>query len=112
MSEDNVFLAIVDYGLARDVTNIKDLPGCWESQVDDQWWFALNPHKEPMECSRKTTVPPITAYLEFNGWPAGLFDPDGGCIAAGDIANRDTFLAALQIDQTEIPPSKVTGQGG
>src|SRR5690606_36734581 len=29
-------------------------------------------------------IPPFTASIEFNGWPAGLIDPAGGVIAAGE----------------------------
>lgn len=41
---------------------------------------------------------PIQAKLKFNGWPAGIIDPRGGIIAAGEAANEDTFIAAIETD--------------
>ena len=92
----DIFVAITEYALRQGVTNIKDLPRCWECQIDSQWWIALNGHPEPTLCSRKVKVRPFTAYLEFNGWPAGDVDPYGGIIAAGTLANEDNLLAALK----------------
>ena len=40
----------------------------------------------------------IQAAIKFNGWPAGIIDPQGGIIAAGDVANEDTFIAAIEAD--------------
>lgn len=34
--------------------------------------------------------------IEFNGWPAGVASGAGGIIAAGELANEETFVAALQ----------------
>ena len=39
----------------------------------------------------------VGKYVEYNGFPAGLLTPMGdGCIAAGEAANEDTFIAALR----------------
>lgn len=78
------------------VSNIVAQPGCWEHQIDDRWWMAVNPHKEPTACSKGADVPAMSAVLEFNGWPAGIIDPFGGIIAAGAAANEDTLIAALK----------------
>ena len=59
--------------------------------VDDRWVVKVNGHREQVE-----SVPPFSALLEFNGWPAGIIDPFGGTIAAGELANEDTFIAAME----------------
>ena len=83
---------------------INQFPGCWELQIDDEWWVAINGHGE----ARKTATtprggiegehdcPPFTALLYYNGWPAGVFDPYGGVCAAGEGANEDTLVAAIR----------------
>ncbi len=40
----------------------------------------------------------LQAKLKFNGWPAGIIDPAGGIIAAGEAANEDAFIAAIEAD--------------
>ena len=70
--------------------------GCWEHQIDEQWWCAVNGHKEEMECSHGGKVPSYSALIEFNGWPAGIIDPFGGIVAAGTVANEDSFIAAVE----------------
>jgi len=89
------FLKICELGHALGMRNIKDLPGCWEHQVDDHWWIATNAHRESIRCSKDIEVPSCSTYIEFNGWPAGIITPAGGQIAAGEAANEDAFLAAL-----------------
>lgn len=47
-------------------------------------------------------IPPFTASIEFNGWPAGLVDPAGGVIAAGELANEDTFIEAARAEIARV----------
>jgi hypothetical protein len=76
---------------------LNEIVGCWEVKVDARWWLACNGHKEPLVCSRGVTVQPFTFYVEYNGWPAGVFYVDGeGQFAAGNGANVETFVAALE----------------
>ena len=70
-------------------------PDCWVHQVNEQWAIAFNAHAEPKACSLGVTVKPIHCYVQFNGWPAGVFTPYGGQIAAGECANEETFLEAM-----------------
>jgi hypothetical protein len=94
MSE--VFAAIVELAESLGVSGINKLPRCWEHQIDGSWWIAVNAHPEPIQCSHGVAVAPFSAYIEFNGWPAGLFTPHGGQIAAGEVANEDAFIEALR----------------
>jgi hypothetical protein len=88
--------AIVNLAGVLGVENITALPGCWEHQIDDQWWLALNGKKTPTKCSHGAEVPPFHFYVEFNGWPAGIFSIRGdGEFAAGSAANEDMFIAAV-----------------
>lgn len=76
--------------------------GCWEAQLDEHWWIAINAHRVPIKCSKDAMVPPFTMYIDFNGWPAGFVDPHGGTMAAGSLANEETLLAAIKEAQRRI----------
>lgn len=90
------FAEIVKLAERRGVARINDLPGCWEPEIGGEWKIALNGHREPAKSSSGAEVPPFSAYIEYNGWPAGVIDPSGGIIAAGECANEDAFIAALR----------------
>lgn len=97
----NPFHAIARYAQAHNVRSIKDLPGCWEVQVDAAWWFAVNGHRAPQECSKGATLQPYEAYVTFNGWPAGILSPDGeGVFAAGSAGNTEAFITAVLAEVT------------
>ena len=89
------FAKLGELGCALGVKNINKLPACWEFQIDEQWWIAVNAHHEEMKCSTGDPVPSFHAYIKYNGWPAGLIYPGGGIIAAGECANEDTFIEAI-----------------
>jgi hypothetical protein len=61
-------------------------------QVNDEWEFTLNTGFIATD-----TLPLFHASVKFNGWPAGLVNPGGGCIAAGEAANEKTFTEALRV---------------
>lgn len=93
------FMAVADLCLALDDAPLTKHEGCWEHQVDDHWWIAVNGHQEPRLMQKHPTLEPLKpfhAFVEWNGWPAGLMTPTGGCIAAGACANEETFIAALR----------------
>ena len=93
------FVETCELCYARGARSIQAVPGCYEMQIDDRWWAALNPHKEPIRCSKDENgngVPPFSVYIEFNGWPAGVITPNGGIIAAGSVANEDTYIEAVK----------------
>lgn len=54
------------------------------------WRVRLNTTGEKID-----DVDAFTAKVEWNGWPAGILNPYGGCIAAGEAANLGTFLEWL-----------------
>lgn len=78
------------------IGKICDLPGCWEHKLDERWEFAFNGHQQATVSSFSTVpVPPFSVYIQYNGWPAGVLGFCGGVIAAGEGANEETFLAAI-----------------
>ena len=93
---NEAFYELMQLGSRLGVKNINTLPGCWEHQVDKQWFIAVNAHDVPVKCSKGTSVGPFHCYVEYNGFPAGLINPGGGVIAAGSCANEDSFIAALK----------------
>jgi hypothetical protein len=98
MSKKALFLLIADLAIKDDMAPLNKHEACWERQVGEHWWIAVNGHKENKKCSHGTKVPPFNCYVEFNGWPAGLFDPFDGIIAAGSVGNEEAFAAALEAE--------------
>lgn len=96
-AEANPLWAAVELANHLGVANIKELPGCWEYQLDEAWWFAMNGHRETVVCSRGMVVPPFSLYVEYYGWPAGILRaPGDGEFAAGTGANPLAFAEAVR----------------
>ena len=99
MSEkEPLFILVAKVAQKDDAAPLHKHAGCWERQIGDHWWIAVNGHTEPKKCSKGADVPPFNCYVEFNGLPAGQFDPFGGIIAAGDVDNEEAFAAALEAE--------------
>ncbi len=80
----------------RDLLPLLKQPGAFElGDPDEGWYVAVNGHRHEVEV-RGSKVPPFTAYVQWNGWPAGLLTPMQGTIAAGEAANGETLVAWLQ----------------
>jgi hypothetical protein len=62
------------------------------------WRLTLNTTVEKID-----RYEPVSAYVEWNEWPAGIIDPFGGCIAAGAAANLETFLEWLKTAEQPEP---------
>lgn len=97
--------AVAGLYLSIEEKPIKEHDGCWEHQVDERWWVAMNGHQEPKQCSTGESVPPYHIYIRFNDWPAGMLSPYYGSIAAGEAANENAFIAACKA-ATQTPPDK------
>ncbi len=78
---------------ALGVKRICDLEGCWEHQIDERWWVAVNDHSQPKRCSHGPRVAPHATYFELDGCPFGIVDGDGDWTAAGASANEEALLA-------------------
>ena len=90
------YIEAVDLAIRCGATEINKLPACWEHQIDDSWWIAINGHDTETKCSTGARVPPFAVYVKFNGFPAGIILPRGGKFAAGIVVNEETFVAALR----------------
>lgn len=95
-----LFLLLADLARKDGASPLHKHPACWERQIGQEWWIAVNGHNDKIKCSKGAEVPPCNCYVEFNGWPAGLFDPFDGIIAAGPAANEESFAAALEAEIT------------
>ncbi len=63
---------------------------------DVGWHVVLNPTDTSIG-----EVESFAAHACWNGWPAGIIDPDGGVLAAGELANERTLLSWLESDQQQ-----------
>ena len=96
------FMEAGDWAYKQGARNIKALPGAWVGKVDENWMIAVNGHAEEVKCEPEGTmgadIPPYSMAVWWNGWLAGIFNAAGGAMAAGELANEDTFIAALKRD--------------
>ena len=112
------FIRIAELASALGVRQIKNTPGCWEHQIDETWRVAVNPHREQQEIPARdghmgASIPHAHAAVWYYGWLAGLLSPAGGPIAAGDGANEETLIAALEaaIRRAGKEPEDFGGEG-
>ncbi len=70
----------------------------WYRKLDDHWQFWINGQIKDMPNEDGVPVSPGDVYVKFNGWPAGSFSmiTGDGILAAGTLANYDTFCEALR----------------
>jgi hypothetical protein len=90
----NPFELIARLAQQRGISNLKDRPGCWEVELPGGWSFALNGHLVATTCGKGAKVPPINAYVEWQGTPMGFIDPYGGPFVGGDDGAEE-FCDAL-----------------
>jgi hypothetical protein len=103
------FVRIADFAVAVGCpTPLSTQPGCWSRAVDNHWTIHVNGHDEAVEHGG-ASVPPYSAAVEYNGWPAGMVNASGGVIAAGECANEDAFIGALEA-ATRAAGGDLTGE--
>jgi hypothetical protein len=91
------FAVLADLCIALGEAPLSKHVACWEHKIDERWAVAVNGHNEPKHCSFSAVpVDPFNCYVQFNGWPAGILNPYGGIIAAGELANEATFIEAMR----------------
>ena len=90
--EKHICQLMMEYAMGLGARKIDQLPGLWESKIDDQWTIKCNGHTKDME-----GVPAFCWSVEFNGWPAGIMSIRGeGVLCAGDLGNEDNLRKAIQ----------------
>lgn len=98
MEITRAMLAVVEYCQKKGVTNIRDLPGVYEADVDDDWHIALNGHAENLRVTylgADVEVEPYKCFVWYRGFPAAYFSATDGVCVAGWV-NEDTFVQALR----------------
>lgn len=91
-----VYWEVMQVAERLGVKDINQLEKCWELQVNEHWWFAVNGHRATVECSKGINVDPFRLYVEFNGWPAGILTVHGGEFVEGSMGNPEAFMEALR----------------
>src|SRR5262245_56692440 len=95
--QEPLFIYLAKLAEKDGVTPLADkVKGCWERKIGEHWWIAVNGTEKQQKCSKGIQVPGFNCYVEFNGWPAGFFDPYGGVLASGEAANEETFVQAIE----------------
>lgn len=96
------FASVIYLALAAKCPPVSTLPGCWEYSFGS-WRIAMNGHQgQEVATTWGVKVPGLMVYVEFNEWPAGMLTAAGGVIAAGDVANKDAFIAALEAETVRL----------
>ena len=95
------FHLIAELGIADGVAPMSKHEGLWYRKLDENWEIAVNGHREAILSQSDVnriacTVEPFRAAVWWNGWLEGFIDPYGGVIAAGELANEETLVAALR----------------
>lgn len=74
--------------------SLKDAPGCWEHQIDDNWHLSFNGHKHEVTDSRGAPVPGLCVWVHhLKGIALGVISPVGGFVLGTSEAE---LLAALE----------------
>ena len=89
------FMRLVELHAARKLPDLKAMGGAWTCEIGNGWIARLNGTTVDREIDG-FKVPPFSALVECDGWPAGLIDPGGGTIAAGARINEAALVTALE----------------
>lgn len=96
-----VFDLAVQLGLLLGVEKINTLPGAYICKVDNRWTFAVNGTEKPVAVDLgkdSMGIDELRCFhmaVWFNGWLAGIINPAGGTICAGEAGNEDALIKAL-----------------
>ena len=81
------------------IRRLADLPdSIYRRQVGESWRVVFNGSESKVTPEDAAELDPFHIYVEFNGFPAGVFGPFDGVIAAGTAANEDAFIAAIEAE--------------
>lgn len=106
------FVKVVDLCLALGYENIAARPDALVLKIDDNWTIAMHGHKEPMDvpegkgCMGIKGLPGCAVAIWWNGWIAGMVNAGDGAIAFGEMANEDTFIAAVEAATAKAKEAK------
>jgi len=89
-----VFARFCELCIARKMRPANEAEGCVELDVDDRWHITFNGHPSEQNADG-FLLKPYHGTITYNGWPAGVFSPFGGTVAAGAAANEAALIAAM-----------------
>lgn len=99
MSYSAAFVAAVEACGRLDPTPIRQRPGEVAEFSVGGWHVAINASDAEAELGpqdgMRCAIPPKHVGAWWNGFLAGIFSAHGGTIAAGALANEDTFIEAM-----------------
>lgn len=93
---EDIWVAISTLAVKDGSAPINKLPGpyCIEA---GKWKLWINGTPSDLPASDEhPAIRRFDAYVEFNGWPAGSFNPHEACIAHGELASVFTLRDALK----------------
>ena len=91
------FILCCQLGTLCGQKSIKDLPGCWEHQINDDWHLSFNGHAHELKDSSGDPVPPCSVWVKHSKYFAsGVVMPGGGIMLGGREAEED-LIAALEV---------------
>ena len=93
----DAFLAAAEMLCRRSGEVLKDKV---RTETVGRWIVVCNGTTEKVDVAPEGTmgaeVPPLNIAVFYNGWWAGLLNPAGGWIAAGEAANEGSFIEAMR----------------
>lgn len=90
-----VMLPVIKLMNTHRISNIKELPGLLEFDIDNEWHLTSNGHDEPIEPKpprEGVKIAPYSFVVWHNGFPAGTFTPFDESWVAG---YRELFMLAI-----------------
>lgn len=90
-----LFARFCDLCIARNMAPLNEADGCVHVDIDSRWHISFNSHQTNHPSRDGFELEPFHGAVTFNGWPAGIFTPISGTIAAGESANENALIAAI-----------------
>lgn len=88
------FVAMMHMAERLGVKDMHRMKRCWELQVDEHWWIAVNGKPIAIKCSKGQEISPYHMYVEYDGNVAGLVNVKLGKFVAYKDANEKAFIDA------------------
>lgn len=99
MNLSELFTVVCELAIKDGAAPLKEkFPGkCWEKQLNEQWFIAVNGNDAEVKCSKGVTVPPFHAYGERDGCPTFLCNPYGGTTGHIGSYEHDDESEAIEV---------------
>lgn len=103
---NHLFASVAKWAMSLGATRIDRLPGCWEHDFTFDGLpmrVAINGSRDERPASwGGAPLPPFTALMMINGWPAVMVGPGGGTMMGGEPGTEDKLITAFEA-ATEAP---------